>query len=144
MDEFRMVLDGQPTPWFLQQNSRKANFLPCLSSTITRWCKTRPLSKKGNQIQFVWWAIFEAVSADVLRNFWLPLTIGRHKMAAAQEHAKLAHCTQEVLKRCTSLPGLESGSFIFVHWNLGVLLWTPFCHLSRMPQVVIGTGPWSF
>ena len=49
-DEFRMVLGGQPTPFFfLQENLRKA-ICPCRSSTITRSCETHPMGWKGNKV----------------------------------------------------------------------------------------------
>ena len=48
IDEFHMVLGGQPTPfYFLQQNWRKAIF-PCRSSAITRLCETHPIELEGN------------------------------------------------------------------------------------------------
>ena len=43
IDEFRMVLGGQPTPCFFTTEFAKSNFLPCRSSTITRSCEARPM-----------------------------------------------------------------------------------------------------
>ena len=76
-----MVMGGQPVPIFLQQNSRMSHLFPCRSSMIARSCETRPMGWKG--IQFGACAILEAVGAYVFPNFWLPLTMGRNKMALA-------------------------------------------------------------
>ena len=43
IDEFRMVLGGQPTPCFFTTEFVKNSFLPCRSSTITRSCEARPM-----------------------------------------------------------------------------------------------------
>ena len=64
-----MVLGGQPTPcFFFITDYAKNNFLPCRSSTITRSCEARPMGSVG---------------ADVFRNFWLHLTLGRNRMVLA-------------------------------------------------------------
>ena len=39
--------------------------------------------REFDQVYFVWCAVVEAVDANVFRNFWLPLTMGRNKMALA-------------------------------------------------------------
>ena len=72
IDEFHMVLGGQPTAFFFTTEFAKKHFLSYPSSTITRSCEARPMGKKGNQVSFVWCAIFEAVGADVFLNSGYP------------------------------------------------------------------------
>ena len=45
IDEFRMVLSGQPMPcfFFFTKEFAKSNFLPCRSSTIMRLCEACPM-----------------------------------------------------------------------------------------------------
>ena len=51
LDEFCMVLGGQPTPClFFTTEFAKSNFLPCRSSTTTRSCEASPMGWKGNQV----------------------------------------------------------------------------------------------
>ena len=78
-----MVLGGQPTPCFLPQNSRKSNFftLPVVHArTIVR---SSPDGVEGTLGVIFLCALFEAVGANAFCNFWLPLTMGRNKMALA-------------------------------------------------------------
>ena len=63
-DEFGMVLGSQPMPFSFYNRIHESHF-PCQSSTITRLRETRPKGWKGNQVSFVWSAIFEAVGTGV-------------------------------------------------------------------------------
>ena len=47
-DEFCMIFDGQPTPFFFTTEFVKSHF-PCRSSTITRLCETCLMGWNGNR-----------------------------------------------------------------------------------------------